>query len=123
MHSAFSFRTITLFPAAMLALFCCRLFADAPSKALRLPVSGLDGIALGSSDSERAHELVVDKSDVVKGLLDESARRLLPLEPQSWEGGKMSFKMKVDPEKQNYFTARFTGDEVNEDYLILFCEG
>jgi len=35
----------------------------------------------------------------------------------------MSFTMKVDPEKQNYLTARFSGDEVNENYLILFCEG
>ncbi len=31
--------------------------------------------------------------------------------------------MKVDPQKQTYFTIRCSGDEVDEDYLILFCEG
>ena len=33
-------------------------------------------------------------------------------------------EMKVDPEKQNYFTARFWGsDSGNSNILILFCEG
>lgn len=35
----------------------------------------------------------------------------------------MSFTMKVDPAKPNYLTARFFGDETNQNYLVLFCEG
>jgi hypothetical protein len=31
--------------------------------------------------------------------------------------------MKVDPDKPNYLTARFWGDEVNPNLLVLFCEG
>src|SRR5438132_220142 len=112
--------------AAALAFFSCNTEAAEPArtqKASQLPSSGLDMIALGSAESEQTHNLKAESSEIIKGFLDEPARRLLPLEPQSWEGGRLTFKMKVDPDKQNYLSARFSGDEVNEDYLILFCEG
>lgn len=51
------------------------------------------------------------------------ARRLLPGGEQPWEGGRVSFTMKVDPQQPNYLTARFWGDETDENFLILFCEG
>ena len=89
----------------------------------KLPPSGVDMIVFGSPASEQTHGLSTERSETTVGALGEAGRRLLPLAAHGWEGGKASFKMKVDPERQNYFTARFSGDEVNENYLILFCEG
>ena len=48
---------------------------------------------------------------------------IFPLQDVSWQGGGIAVKLKVDPQKQNYFTARFWGGEANENRLILFCEG
>ena len=104
--------------ASLLGLSGCRSEASQA-----LPASNLDMIALGDAGSEQAHALLGVSSEVIKGLLGESARRLLPLNPPSWEGGRLSLTLKVDPEQQNYLSARFSGDEVNENYLILFCEG
>lgn len=84
----------------------------------------LDEITFGNSASEKKHALSENASEIVKGGLDEPARILLPVEGEKVEGGNLTFKMKVDPEKQNYFTARFWGSESgNSNILILFCEG
>lgn len=84
----------------------------------------LDEIILGNTTSEKKHGFSENASEVVKGGLDESARILLPVKGERVEGGNVTFKMKVDPEKQNYFTARFWGSESgNSNILILFCEG
>ena len=58
-----------------------------------------------------------------RSALHQPVRRLLPLDPPSWDGGSVSFTMKVDPDKPNYFTARFSGDEVTENRLMLYVEG
>jgi len=88
------------------------------------PTALLDDLILGNPASETAHHGVVEKSEVLTaGALGASARRLLPGGAQPWEGGHLAFTMKVDPAKPNYLTARFWGDEINENYLILFCEG
>ena len=69
-----------------------------------------DSLTFGNADSEQSHTLKAASSDTIThGGLDESARRLLPLDPPTWEGGSVSFTMKVDPNQQNYFTARFWG--------------
>jgi hypothetical protein len=109
--------TRPILAAALLSCPAARLTAG------QLPPSGVDLLTFGSDPSEKAHALNASSSEAVKGLLDQPARRLLPLQPISWEGGRMSFTMKVDPDRQNYLTARLSGNEVNEDYLILFCEG
>ena len=82
-----------------------------------------DTLAFGDAPSEQAHNLNAVRSDSVTGLLGEPARRLLPLEPQSWEGGKMSFTLKIDPQKPNYFTIKLSGDDVTENRLLLFMDG
>jgi hypothetical protein len=66
----------------------------------------LDDIQLGVSTSEQAHHFQDVGSEVIKGGLDQPARHLLPLGSTGWEGGKISFSMKVNPEKQNSFISR-----------------
>jgi hypothetical protein len=85
--------------------------------------AALDVMTFGLGGSEAAHALIADHSDTVKGTLGEPARRLLALETPKWNSGSVSFVMKIDPENQNYFTARFSGDEVNENRLTLYADG
>ncbi|MDR3406090.1 MAG: hypothetical protein P4L99_26625 [Chthoniobacter sp.] len=83
----------------------------------------IDDLVLGDAASEAQHQLTASKSEVVPGAMKQPARRLLPGGDQPWEGGRLSFTMKVDPKQPNYFTARFWGDEVDKNFLVLFCEG
>lgn len=86
------------------------------------PTDG-DTLAFGDPASEKAHALKPDHSDTVRGGLGLPARRLLPPASPGWEGGRIAFTLRVDPERPNYLTARFWGDDVSEDRLILFCAG
>lgn len=83
----------------------------------------LDALVLGNAASETAHRLLGQNSDTTQGLLGESARRLLPLEPVSWQGGSFEFTLKVDPVQPNYFTIKLSGDDVNDNRLLLFIDG
>lgn len=83
----------------------------------------VDSLTFGDLRSEHKHHFFAEHSDTITGGLGEPARRLLPLEPQSWEGGKMSFTMKVDPARPNYFTIKLWGDDQTQNRLILFGEG
>ncbi len=83
----------------------------------------VDRITFGNSAQELAHHIVADHSDVITGGLGESARRLLPLEPNDWQGGTLSFTMHVDPAQRNYLTIRLWGSDRTSDRLILLCEG
>ena len=83
----------------------------------------VDSIAFGNSDSETAHHFVDNGSSSGKGGLDQPMRQLVPLSTPSWNGGAMSFTLKVDPDKPNYVTARFWGSDVTANRLVLFCEG
>jgi hypothetical protein len=85
-----------------------------------------DHIELGSAASERTHQWVAERSDVVDGALGLQARRLLA--NGEWRGGKITFTMKVDPVKPNYFTAKFWGgdtcsDAAHELRLCLYIDG
>jgi len=91
-----------------------------------LATSGpLDTLSLGVPADETAHRLVVERGEVVNGLLNLPARRLLPLEPVQTLGGRMGFEMVCDPAAPTYLTARFDGGEKGEEAgrLMLFCEG
>ncbi len=85
--------------------------------------SALDRIAFGDPASEQAHGLGAARTEVIRGGLDEPARRLLPNSPVDWQGGIIAFTLKVDPEKENYATVRFWGSDVTSNNLILFCAG
>ena len=94
----------------------------------------LDMLTFGDTASETAHGLstgwgpvarksLTPPSDVVVGGLGESARRLLPPATNHWEGGRMAFTLKVDPDRLNYATIRLWGSDKTVNQLILFCEG
>ncbi|HEY3325453.1 MAG TPA: hypothetical protein VGP72_33685 [Planctomycetota bacterium] len=83
----------------------------------------VDSLAFGDAQSEQRHALSSDHSETIKGGLGDPARRLLPLDKPEWQGGRLSFEMKVDPEKPNYFTVRLWGDDISQNKLILYCEG
>jgi hypothetical protein len=83
----------------------------------------LDSIRLGDASSEAVHHFSSGQNEIIPGGLGESARRLPAPATSNWEGGRMSFELAVDPEKQNYVTARFWGSDAPRDMLILFCDG
>jgi hypothetical protein len=103
----------------------------------------LDDIAFGDAASEAKHTLESGffpvqaqvaplpsepstgaASDVVAGQFGLSARRLLPRTPNGdYYGGEMSFTLAVDPNEQNYFTAKLWGDDNSESWLVLNVEG
>jgi hypothetical protein len=91
------------------ALACATAFADV--------------LVFGDAASENAHALTATDSEIVTGLLDEPARRLLPRGTTDWQGGLLAFTLAVDPEKQNYITARFSGSDSSTNRLILLCDG
>jgi hypothetical protein len=88
--------------------------------------SGMDMLVLGDAASEKSHELEAEFSDVIEGGLGETARRFLPKDQEDWRGGSFTVTMKVDPDQQNYFTAKFWGNDIcredAESRLCLFIE-
>jgi hypothetical protein len=83
----------------------------------------VDVLTFGQPQSEQAHALTAERSEVFTGGLSEPARRLLPPETEGYEGGGMSFTLKVDPASANYLTVRLWGSDHDDNRLILFCEG
>lgn len=87
--------------------------------------SALDSIQFGDAQSEDSHRLDGKHSEVIEGALGLPARRVLARSAEHWRGGRMTFRMKVDPKKLNYVTAKFWGSDYSEDpnRLFLFVEG
>lgn len=85
----------------------------------------LDVLILGDQSSEKDHGLSSVRSEAVRGGLGETARRLLPLDPVSYDGGSVSFSLKVDPERQNYVTIKLWGSDqgVEHGRLLLYLDG
>src|ERR1035437_8937348 len=71
----------------------------------------LDSITFGEAASETNHDFSGTAS---RGGLGEPARILLPLAEPSWAGGRLAFSLKVDPQKQNYATARLWGSDATQ---------
>jgi len=57
------------------------------------------------------------------GGLGEPSRRLLPGGAEAWQGGILRFKVRVDPDRQNYFTIRLWGGDVSHNQMTLHVEG
>ncbi len=91
----------------------------------RATASLLDTVYFGNLDSESAHGAVAESSDIVTGGLNQPARRLLPQSPVSWQGGQVTFNLKVDPAALNYVTFKFWGSDKGQQLgrLILFSDG
>jgi hypothetical protein len=104
-----------------LAILAIALIATRAAFARSAPF--IDVLSFGNDASEQQHHLVSTNSEVTLGALDQPARRLLPSTSDGWQGGRIAFVMNVDPARQTYLTVRFWGDEVNTNYLILFCDG
>jgi hypothetical protein len=92
--------------------------ADAPT-----PLT--DVLILGDSQSERAHGLKTEFSQVIQGGLEQPARQLLPRAPVGDYGGSVSFTIRCDPRKPTYLTAKFWGGDAGEDRgrLLLLVDG
>ncbi len=93
-------------------LFACSVWAE-----------GKDVLVFGNRGSERKHVLADSLTEAYVGGLKQPARRMLPREEADYRGGWLRFKMKVNPERQNYFTVRCWGDEADESMVMLFIEG
>ncbi|HRU01266.1 MAG TPA: hypothetical protein P5239_06155 [Victivallales bacterium] len=91
------------------------LISTLVSIAIPIHAEIVDSITFGNLESERNHTLTEKYSEIIKGGLDESARILLPLNPISHNGGSISFKLNVDPDKQNYFTVKLWGSDCGEE--------
>jgi len=85
----------------------------------------VDNITFGVADSEQKHGLKAENSKSLRGGLDEPARKLLAGGSRAWEGGTLEWTMNVDPERQNYVTARFWGSDKGEELgrLLLYIDG
>ncbi len=113
----------------MITKFCQILFAfilvNLPVTVIADGSSSIDFIVFGDSTSERSHCLNSEGSEIKTGGLGETARELLSLDPVSYNGGSVSFVLKVDPQRQNYFTVKLWGSDKGTDRgrLILYIDG
>ena len=100
-------------------------FSSPSSRATVSRPAHLDSVYFGDVASERRHAVVTESSDTLTGGLGQSARRLLPLTPQTYHGGALTFTMKVDPTALNYVTFKFWGSDKGEaaGRLLLYSEG
>lgn len=83
----------------------------------------VDELQFGNVAEERRHGLTETFSECYSGGLGEPARRLLPAKREDFRGGTLKFRLKVDPQTQNYCTFRFWGSEADQNYCMLFIEG
>jgi hypothetical protein len=83
----------------------------------------LDAVTFGDASSEANHAVVGDHSSIMTGGLGATARKLLALEGTNWQGGRVAFTLKADPDRQNYATVRLWGSDRTDNELTLFCEG
>jgi hypothetical protein len=99
--------------------------SPAPALSVDQPPALIDTLSIGDALSEKNHELNAEKSEACKGGLDQPALRLLPGSEVPWEGGDVTFTMKVDPEQQNYFTVKLWGSDkgMESGRLLLFANG
>ena len=117
-----------VFTASFLAAFCIpAIVASTPTIASTPASTGpgvVDVLQFGDATSEKAHRFEGNDTQGVTGALGEPARVSLPKTPIDYYGGDLSFNMKVDPVKQNYFTLKFWGSDVNGGQkALLYING
>lgn len=95
-----------------------------PSLAPAPPAAPIvDQVTFGDAASEAAHQVEAADSDVVAGALGQSARRLRPAAVTNWQGGRVSFRLRVDPQQPTYVTLRLWGGDHADNRLLLLCDG
>lgn len=113
-----------LMPALLLSCLVSLVFGHSTIQA----ASGdtlIDTLKIGDSTSEKSHDLKDEGTKRENGGLGEPSLKLLPNTAKAWESLPIEFTLKVDPEKQNYLTARFWGSDKGEDLgrLIVSVDG
>lgn len=103
------------------SLLIVSLFASLHAFSQKATQGILDQVVFGNAPSEHDHQFTGGQSQQITGGLNETARILLPPTQKSWQGGSLSFNIKVDPEKQNYITTRLWGSDVNHNRLYFVC--
>ncbi|MFF4622814.1 carbohydrate binding domain-containing protein [Nonomuraea jabiensis] len=85
----------------------------------------LDTVVFGDQESETAHHLVANASDVVAGELGQPARVLNPMPTPGFFGGTVTVTMACRPTGSTYVTIKLWGGEAGENLgrLQLFAEG
>ncbi|MCD8260949.1 MAG: hypothetical protein LUD15_05205, partial [Bacteroides sp.] len=78
-----------------------------------------DELIFGNASSEKRHSFTGHFTEAYTGGLREPARRMLPYSSAHWEGGTCSFRMRVNPVEQNYFTVRLFGDETDRNNILF----
>jgi len=111
--------------ATLLIIFA--LFSEL--QAANLP-NMLDRLQLGKTESETEHRFWGKNTNANIGLLNESCRVLNMKKENSTTENEIRFTMKVDPQKQNYFTLKYSGsspqpftNEVFVDNLLIGVGG
>src|ERR1035437_2180313 len=107
----------------MIRSFLPRLFTLAAILPGLASSETLDTLVFGNDASEAAQATNAEHSDRMPGGLGEPARHLLPGGASAWQGGTLKFILRVDPERQNYFTIRLWGDDVNHNQMTQHVEG
>jgi len=89
------------------------------------PAKVLDAIEFGDESPGGPHGLKAENSKIISGNQGLAAQQLLPPRSEGWRGGSLTFRMTVDPEVQNYFTAIFWGGDLTGEHsrLMLFIDG
>lgn len=81
----------------------------------------IDRINFGNLESEKAHNF--NDSGATQIVDGKSARIINPPATEYFESEALKFTLKVNPDKQNFVTIRLSGDDVNENSLILYIDG
>jgi hypothetical protein len=84
--------------------------------------STVDTLSIGDGASEKTHALNPGSSQRITGGLDAPALTLVPDAATPWQSAPIQFTLKVDPQKQNYLTARLWGSDKGEEAGRLLVE-
>ena len=99
---------------AVILTFCSALYAQT-----------LDGIEFGNPESEQSHAFrdPEAQTQTVAGQFGHSPRQIKAPASEAWDGGSMFFTLKVDPNKTNYLTVQFWGEDLNRNQLYVYIDG
>lgn len=79
----------------------------------------VDTLTLGDLQSEKAHGFFAPEGVSV---VTNQARIILPPKAGGWASERISFRMAIHPQQQNYTTVLFKNAEVNNNLLFLFID-
>lgn len=90
-----------------------------------LSAQTLDGIEFGNSESESSHGFrdPDGQTQTIAGQFGHLPRQIKAPASEAWEGGSMFFTLKVDPNKTNYLTVQFWGEDLNRNQLYVYIDG